>query len=400
MKLDPPTKLDTLEAPDRVTPQQSEGAIDIEPAMRAKLDTQIEAFLQAVLNENAYGDVFKSKVQAIHDLGAAEIRAAANVSNRLLEKPVQATQKGVYDQNSTVSRTLVDLRRTVEDLDPSRNMTQRRILGIFPGGKRVRDYFMKYESAQKHLGAIITSLYHSKDELQKDNAAIEQEKVNLWEIMQKLKGYAYVGQRLDMLLSARLDEIAQTDPEKARVVREEMLYYTRQKVQDLLTQLAVSVQGYLALDLVRRNNLELIKGVDRATTTTVSALRTAVLVSQALAGQKIVLDQIGALNATTSNLVESTSVLLRQQTAATYQQAAESAVNVESLQKAFDNVYATLDAISQYKGQALEQLQRNVNVLSDQVTRAQGHIDRVRERTVVETAGAIGGGGPKKDFEA
>ncbi|WP_027481789.1 toxic anion resistance protein [Deinococcus pimensis] len=400
MKLDPPAKLDPLQAPDRVSPEQSAQALDVEPAMRAKLDAQIESFLQAVLNENAYGEVFKSKVQAIHDLGSAEIRAAAGVSNRLLEKPVQATKAGVYDQNSAVSRTLVDLRRTVEDLDPSRNLTPRRILGIFPGGNKVRDYFLKYESAQKHLNAIITSLYHSKDELQKDNAAIEQEKVNLWDIMQKLKGYAYVGQRLDAVLSARLDEIAATDPEKARVVREEMLYYTRQKVQDLLTQLAVSVQGYLALDLVKRNNLELIKGVDRATTTTVSALRTAVLVSQALAGQKVVLDQIGALNATTSNLVESTSVMLRQQTAATYQQAAESAVNVESLQKAFDNVYATLDAISQYKSQALDQLQRNVNVLSEQVTRAQTHIDRVKERTVAETAGVLGQGGPKKDFEA
>ena len=70
----------------------------------------------------------------------------------------------------------------------------------------------------------------------------------------------------------------------------------RQKRQDLLTQLAVSVQGYLALDLIRRNNVELIKGVDRATTTTISALRTAVIVAQALSDQKLVLDQITALN--------------------------------------------------------------------------------------------------------
>ncbi len=45
-----------------------------------------------------------------------------------------------------------------------------------------------------------------------------------------------------------------------------------------MTQLAVAVQGYMALDLIRRNNLELIRGVDRAQTTTVAALRTAVIV--------------------------------------------------------------------------------------------------------------------------
>jgi uncharacterized protein YaaN involved in tellurite resistance len=45
------------------------------------------------------------------------------------------------------------------------------------------------------------------------------------------------------------------DPEKARVVREEMLFYPRQKVTDLLTQMSVNSQGYLALDMIRKNNL-------------------------------------------------------------------------------------------------------------------------------------------------
>jgi len=101
--------------------------------------------------------------------------------------------------------------------------------------------------------------------------------------------------------------IQATDPARAKVLNEDMLFYVRQKNQDLLTQLAVSVQGYLALDVIRRNNVELIKGVQRATTTTISALRTAVIVAQAMANQKLVLDQITALNTTTSTMIESTS---------------------------------------------------------------------------------------------
>ena len=45
--------------------------------------------------------------------------------------------------------------------------------------------------------------------------------------------------------------------------------------------MAVTVQGYLALDLVKKNNVERVKGVDRASTTTGSALRTAVTVGAA-----------------------------------------------------------------------------------------------------------------------
>src|SRR6202165_324382 len=110
--------------------------------------------------------------------------------------------------------------------------------------------------------------------------------------------------------SQQVGGIQASDPDRAKVLQEDVLFYVRQKDQDILTQLAVSVQGYLALDVIRRNNVELIKGVDRATTTTVSALRTAVIVAQARAHQKLVLDQITALNTTTGNLIESTSEML------------------------------------------------------------------------------------------
>ncbi len=393
-KLEPPQGLpsDDLTVPQAPTPVQAEGSmnmIDPAPGVQEKLDQQVDAFLKTILEQDAHGDTFQQKVQAVHDLGSAEIRASAGVSNRLLERSVAAA-KGGNDSAGSVTKSLLDLRKTVEDLDPARESNLgRRFLGIIPKGGKVRDYFLRYQSAQGHLNAILETLYRSRDELRKDNAAIEQEKANLWAIMQKLRGFAYIGQKLDERLSGRIDEIEARDPEKARVVREEMLFYVRQKVQDLLTQLAVSVQGYLALDLVRKNNLELIKGVDRATTTTVSALRTAVMVSQALASQKLVLDQIGALNTTTSNLIESTSALLKQQTADIHQQAAGSTVNLESLQRAFQNVYDTLDAVSRYKLEALGQLQQNVSVLGNMVEGAQKHLDRVRGETVREATRAL-----------
>src|SRR5690349_21883782 len=128
-----------------------------------------------------------------------------------------------------------------------------------------------------------------------------------------------------------------------------MLVPGRQKHQDLLTQLAVSVQGYLALDIIRRNNMELVRGVQRATTTTVAALRTAVIVAQALANQKLVLDQITALNTTTSGLIESTSQLLATQSVAIHQESASATVSIEKLQAAFANIYQTMDAIDTFK---------------------------------------------------
>ena len=113
--------------------------------------------------------------------------------------------------------------------------------------------------------------------------------------------------------------------------------------------MAVTVQGYLALDLVKKNNVELVKGVDRASTTTVSALRTAVTVAQAMTNQRLVLEQITALNTTTANMIDTTGELLRTQTGAIHEQAASSTIPLETLQRAFQNIYDTMDQIDTFK---------------------------------------------------
>jgi len=199
----------------------------------------------------------------------------------------------------------------------------------------------------------------------------------------------YVGKKIDASVSAKLTELEATDLEKARVVKEELLFYIRQKVQDLLTQLAVTVQGYLAMDMVRKNNLELIKGVDRATTTTVSALRTAVIVAQALANQKLVLDQIGALNTTTSNLIESTSSMMKTQAGKIHEQATSSAVSLDKLKLAFQNIYDTMDMVSTYKVQALDNMQKTVDVLTLEVDKSRAYLDRVRGEQVKEVTESL-----------
>ena len=161
-----------------------------------------------------------------------------------------------------------------------------------------------------------------------------------------------------------------------------MLFYVRQKHQDLLTQMAVSIQGYLAIDLVRKNNIELIKGVDRATTTTIAALRTAVIVAQALANQKLVLDQITALNTTTSNLIESTSKLLATQSVDIQKQAASATIGIDSLKAAFANIYQSMDAIDTFKAQALDAMSETVTSLQTEIDKSQAYLKRVRASEV------------------
>jgi len=365
-----------------VAPETAASMVPLDEATRAALEAKVQTFTEVVVAEDPHSDAFKAKVDAIHNLGMAEIQAASAVSHRMLDRPMAAMNEGLFDDGSAVSKSLIDLRRTVEDLDPSTKgdlLSPRKLLGFIPWGSNIEAYFRRYQSAQSHLNAIIQALYNGQDELRKDNAAIEQEKANLWQTMGKLEQFVYLGKQLDEALESRIAVIEAQSPEKARVVKEEMLFYVRQKVQDLLTQLAVSVQGYLALDMIRKNNLELIKGVDRATTTTVSALRTAVIVSQALANQKLVLDQISALNTTTANMIAGTSELLKQQSAGVHAQASSSTVELDKLKQAFANIYETMDMVADYKVQALGSMKQTVESLSSEVEKARTYVDRVRQ---------------------
>ncbi|MBT0994965.1 toxic anion resistance protein [Cellulomonas sp. DKR-3] len=373
----------TLEAPAPLAPvattQAPAMAPRVEEAALPGLDAKVDSYLQGLAAAQTGSPEFAAKADDVRLMGDAEIRASAETSNRLLQMPVRELREGGVSGTSQVSASLLDLRRTVEDLDPSEASFGKKLLGLLPFGDSITDYFRRYESAQKQIDAIVRALYNGQDELRKDNAALNLEKQHLWATMARLNQYVYVAERLDARLSALIAETELSDPARAKSLREDVLFYVRQKHQDLLTQLAVSIQGYLATDIIIKNNLELIKGVDRATTTTVAALRTAVLVAQALNNQKLVLDQITALNTTTSAMVASTSKLLREQSVAIQSQAAGSTLGLPQLQQSFNDIYATMDAIDDFKVKALDSMSQTIGVLETETTRAREYIDRVSQ---------------------
>jgi uncharacterized protein YaaN involved in tellurite resistance len=387
--LTPPTSTELTLTPPApvaaVAPTAAEGMVPIDAAALPGLDAKVSEYVEGIVTLDVHSPAFATKAGDVRSMGDDDIRAAAETSNRLLTSPVRAMQQGPLSQGGKVASTLLDLRRTIEDLDPKQATGVKKLLGMIPFGDKIVDYFRKYESAQSHLDGIIKALYDGQDELRLDNAALEQEKLHLWETMQRLNQYIYIAKKLDATLTERIAQIEATDPEKAKALRDDVLFYVRQKHQDLLTQQAVSIQGYLAIDLVRKNNLELIKGVDRATTTTIAALRTAVIVAQALANQKLVLDQITALNTTTSNLIESTSEMLKTQSVDIHKQAAEATIGIESLQTAFSNIYQSMDALDTFKLQALDAMSQTVTALETEIDKSQSYLQRVRASDAKET---------------
>ena len=377
-----------LTAPDPVpvvAPMQAAGLVPVTTEAKSKLEAKAEAFVADLIAQDAAGPEFGKRVDQLTQMGRKEIVAASGMSNRFLDRPVRA-----MDKDSGVGADLAALRRTVEDLDPGRQgklSSGRKFLGIIPFGNTMKSYFDGYTSAQGHIKAVLDRLTSGKDELLMDNAAIDVERQKLWEAMGNLEQMIHISKVLDQKLDEAALDLDHTDPAKAKAIRESALFYTRQRTQDLLTQMAVSVQGYLALDLVKKNNVELVKGVDRASTTTVAALRTAVTVAQAMTNQRLVLAQITALNTTTANIIDSTGKLLREQTSKIHELAASSTIPMETLQRAFQNIYETMDTIDTFKLKALDSMKQTIETLSGEVEKSKGYIARTEGAAQARLAG-------------
>ncbi|MEO6248381.1 MAG: toxic anion resistance protein [Sphingomicrobium sp.] len=367
------TKL-TLDPPEALQPlatQAAAGLVPLKSEEVSELDSKVAKYVEELAALDSNSPEFGKKVDQLTTMGRKEIADAAGASNRFLDRPVKA-----IDKDSGIGSDLTELRRTVEALDPKGASKPRKLLGIIPFGNKVDKYFDKYRSSQTHISKILTSLGNGKDELLMDNAAIDTERAGLWKQMHRLEQMIHISKSLDTQLEDKANELDATDPAKAKAMRETALFYTRQRTTDLLTQMAVSVQGYLALDLVKKNNVELVKGVDRASTTTVAALRTAVTVAQAMTNQKLVLEQVTALNTTTANMIDATGEMLRTQTGAIHAQAASSTIPLETLQRAFQNIYDTMDQIDTFKLQALANMKQTVDTLGTEVEKSKGYIAR------------------------
>lgn len=341
------------------------------PSATAKQDLRSRAQTRAqeLTSMDPMSPEHQHLIKDIETIGDRTIQSTSAISNRLLDAPESAlTDRG--SDGAPVATTLTELRRTVDSLDPSQATGKRKLLGMIPFGNKLADYFRRFESQRSHLDAIVERLTDSRDELRKDNAVLTQEKSRLWEMLGQLNQDVLLVQELERAVSDRVEAMSSTDPETATKLRDTALFYIRQKHQDLLTHAAVSVQSYLAIDMVISNNNELSKGVHRATTTTVSALTTSLMTSQALKSQKSVNDQVVAVNSMASGLIERNAEMNKSNSVAIQKQAAATTIDVESLRKAFSTLYEAMDEVDEYRAGAAESMYASIASLRQEVARA------------------------------
>lgn len=323
-----------------------------------ELEEKAEQFALQLIEPAAQDlDAQQKNIAAIENMGLGLQKKAAS-SSKMLQQPIN-NLKSQNEKGGGVADSLVDLKMQVEALDPAKFDFKAGFLARWFGwlpfiGTPLKKYFSQFESAQTIIDAVISSLEKGRDQLHRDNITLSEDQKRMREMTFSLEKQVQFGQELDTKLSYHLSRTVTDD--KKKYVEEELLFTLRQRIQDLQQQLAVNQQGVMALEILVRNNKELVRGVNRALNVTVTALEVAVTVALALDNQKIVLDKINALNTTTNDLIAGTSNRLKTQGAEIQKMAASTNLDMEVLKNSFADINAAMDDINNFKREALPQM--------------------------------------------
>ena len=347
-----------------------------DPATQTRIERMATGFVERIVAADLHGPAYRRLVAEVGDIGEREIVATAELSHRLVDRPMRAII-GTLDGASPIARGLAELREAVDELDPARlarvDGRPRRLLGLIPLGDPLDEALGAYARARARIQEILAALAVGRSELHAEIAAISQDQRALAHEIESLRQYAEMARVIDEALERRIASLDSADPDRARALRTDALFTIRQRRRDLLVQLAVATQGAAALRVVQDNNHQVVRTIRMATTTTAAALRTSVAVAHAMADQRRILAQLASVRdgrdsrrGPPAGPPSAGSVAAR---------AAAIRVDLDGLKQAWDTVFSTLDQFDAHAVNAIAVMQEAVEELAAEAQRSRAALE-------------------------
>lgn len=368
-----------LSAPDFSSPVQGSAAselVNLDQDLKARVEAQAEAFVRALLVADVHGEDFRRRMDSAFKLGRKEIAQATRLNSAFTRQ----SYRGI--ESSAACQAMSELRGIMDQMNPVRFgdlFEPSKLLGFLPGGDRLKAYFRKFESASRQIDVLVARLSEAQDELERDAIALEESKKQLWEAMQNLKAAAHFSQVLEKKLKAQIESLRATDANRARVLEQEALFYAVQNYEGLLTQLAVSVNGYLAMEPLKKTAREMSIGIDRLKTSGMSALAVAQTIAIATGNQMRIQDALQKTREVIGNLVAQSAAQLGQHAQTVGKAATDPTLELAKLQAAFDHTFKALDAMDSFRSAAIAGMARNNEALQALIDKSQPYVERAAQ---------------------
>ena len=241
---------------------------------------------------------------------------------------------------NSVEENINSLSKIIKDLNPSTiNFQQGKQLFFSP----VKRFFSKIKKQETIIEVLLKNLNSERDILNRDNITLEIEINNLRELIEKINIEIEKG-------TALKDEIEiskeNNNENKEKYYTQNIIEPLEKKLYDLKQIIIIKEQSIIAMEIIRRNNKEIIRNLDRIKNVTIVALNTAVMVSKSLYHQNIVLNKIKVLENETGSVIQGTSKVLKNDGNKIYNTALQNNQEDE-LKLAFENAVILLNEVTE-----------------------------------------------------
>lgn len=382
-----------LTPPEVIKPVNEQGArtaVPMPPEFRSAVEDQVARFMEGLLTEDVQSDGFKARLDSAFALGREEVSVASSLmQGRLLQRNF------VGMEDTSAFKAIQDMRGHLDDLNPGKEgdlFQPQKLLGLIPYGNKLQTYFRKYQGASGQLEKSMQQLYSARDDMQRDVVDLEATRSKLWEAMQKLGGAIHFAETLDSRLHAKVETLKATDAVRAKALEQEVLFYARQNLQDMLTQQAVCTNGYLALDVLKKTGREMMNGCNRVATTGMSALAVAQTVARATGNQIKVMEMLSGVNSTIEGLIGETGRQLNSHVDKTAQFAQNPMIGIDKLKEMFDQTFKAMDAMDTFRSKAIEVMGQNNIIVKEQLAKSDQYVDRLRQQQAREATRLVSSG--------
>lgn len=343
---------------------------------------------------------FQEEIEKIKTFGAADFKRSSSLNSEILERSTtsyaaskqesKSRKKNGLSSNGAqedVAKTLLNLRSEVSKLNPSlaEKGLFKKIISRLPGSNKGQEIMKRYDSAKDNLDDIVLSLEDGQDNLRRDNASIKQEQTNAVQTVQAL----YTNKlQLEGIRGAAEDEyeriLNEGDQRSAESFRASVIETVARRMLDTETQIAVTIQSAMSLEIIQQNNDALISGVERIKETTLPALRNAVITSVALDNQERVLTSNEKVKRVTEELMVQNASRIRTQGVDINRRASESTIDQNVLSQTYAHLIGAVDDIQEFRNNSVQVLDQNRANLEKAIAETKGQMAHSLNGTMKE----------------
>ncbi len=367
-----------LTVPEPLLPVAVEKAKDLVPIpdeAKIRVQDQVDQFVQGLLEEDVTSQNFKAKLDAAFRLGRRQIAQTAELNNGFLKRNF------VNMEDSPAWQAISEIRATMDELNPAKAgdlLSPDKILGFIPGGNKLKGYLRKFQSAETHLNDILNDLRRAQEQSQRDLLEIDSIEQKLVEQMRTLQEAIVFAEELDRQVAVKVEALKASDPMRAKALEQEVLFYARQNLGDMLGTKALAVNGYLAMGILRQTGRNVVIGCDRVATNGMMALTIAQTVAIATANQVKTMEMLDGIKGQIENLTVQSSEMLGQHVNRVSEFSKNPLLGVETLKRAFDNTFKAIDAMDTFRSQAIGAMGQNITEMKKLVEQGETYVNRAQ----------------------